>query len=76
MYDLLEVINLVLVGDTKGNTVADFVGISIDIVGINTFTTLFKGGVDSFTHDILDIGDTFRSLDVEPPFVPVAHLVL
>jgi len=76
VYNLLEVIDLVLVGNTIGNTVADFVGVSIDIVGINTFTTLLICGVDSISHDGLNVGDTFRSLDVEPPFVPFAHLVL
>jgi hypothetical protein len=74
--DLLEVIDLVLVGDTVRNTVADFICVSIDIIGINTFTTLLPCGVDSFSHDGLNVGETFRSLDVEPPFVPFAHLVL
>ena len=76
MYHLLEVIDLVLVGNTIGNTVADFVGVSIDIVGINTLTALQPCGVDSISHDGLNVGDTFRSLDIEPPFVPFAHLVL
>ena len=76
VYNLLEVINLILGGDTKGNAIADFVGVSIDIVGINTITALLVGGLDPGSHDRLDIGDTFGSLDVEPPFIPFAHPVL
>lgn len=76
MYNLLEVINLVLGGDTERHAVADFVCVSIDIVGINTLATLLPCGVDSISHDGLNVGDTFRSLDIEPPFVPVAQLVL
>ena len=72
----LEVINLVLVGDTVRDTVADLVCISIDIVGINTITALLVCGLDSSSHDRLDVGDTLRSLDVEPPFIPFAHPVL
>ena len=72
----LEVINLVLVGDTVRDTVADLVCISIDIVGINTITALLVGGLDPGSHDRLDVGDTLRSLDVEPPFIPFAHPVL
>jgi hypothetical protein len=76
MSDLLEVINLVLVGDTVRDTVADCVCVSIDIVGVNTITTLVVCGLDSSSHDGLDVGDTFRGLDVEPPFVPFTHSVL
>ena len=71
-----EVINLVLVCDTVRDTVADLVCISIDIVGINTITALLVCGLDSSSHDRLDVGDTLRSLDVEPPFIPFAHPVL
>jgi hypothetical protein len=76
MSDLLEVINLVLVGDTVRDTVADCVCVSIDIVGVNTITTLVVCGLDSSSHDGLDVGDTFRGLDVEPPFLPFTHDVL
>ena len=68
---LQEVINLVLLG----RTVRDLVGVRIDIVGIDTVTSLVLGSLDPGSHGDLDTGDTRRGFDVEPPFRPVSHLV-
>jgi hypothetical protein len=70
--DVHKVIELVLVG----SSVADLIGIRVHVVGINTITTLLLGSLDSSSHDGFDVGETGRSLDVEPPFIPTVHLVL
>lgn len=51
---LLEVINLVLVASTIGN----LVGIRVDIVRVKSVTSLLLGGLDPFSHNRLDAGDT------------------
>jgi hypothetical protein len=48
----------------------------IHVVGINTITSLVLGILHSSSEDRLDVLDTSRSREVEPPCIPISLLVV
>jgi hypothetical protein len=48
----------------------------VDIIRINTVTSLFGSSLDSLLHDLSDVLLALLAVDVDIPFVPVAKFVL